>query len=245
VVSVGEAAGAWGVPTRTAALKLATLAKDGWLVHIRRGFYFVPPLEAGEHPVAEDPWILGEALFAPCYVGGWSAAEHWGLTEQLFRSTFMATAANIRRREQTLLGTTFRLVRVSRARVESVKPIWRGRHRVRVSSPERTLVDALMAPSWVGGVRHLTDMLTAYRDLPGSSVTLLSSELGKHGNGAAHKRAGFLAERTWPDAAELIAAAAGGRSSGVIRLDPDASGRGRMNRRWGLWINVGVPEVRE
>ena len=32
----------------------------------------------------EDPLVIAEKLFSPCYVGGWSAAEYWGITEQIF-----------------------------------------------------------------------------------------------------------------------------------------------------------------
>ena len=35
--------------------------------------------------VVQDPWILVPALFAPAYIGGRTAAEHWDLTEQIFR----------------------------------------------------------------------------------------------------------------------------------------------------------------
>jgi len=115
----------------------------GWVARVRRGLYYLPPLEAGTDPIAEDSWTLAHRLLAPCYIGGWSAAEHWGLTEQLFRSAFVVTAANIHSREQTVFGATFRLVRVKQERVESVGETWRGQVRVRVSNAERTLIDGL------------------------------------------------------------------------------------------------------
>jgi predicted transcriptional regulator of viral defense system len=239
-VSVDEAAEAWAEPSRVAALRLARYARGGWLVHVRRGLYYLPPLEGGPGGVAEDPWILADVLFSPCYIGGWTASEHWGLTEQLFRSTFVVTGASIRRREQIVLGAEFRLVRVPKARIESVAGIWRGRERVKVSAPERTLVDGLVDPSWMGGVRQLAEMIAAYRESVGASAARLAEELDRHGNGAAHKRAGYLAERLWPDALELHARAEAGRSTGVVRLDPSLSRRGRMNRRWGLWVNAAV-----
>jgi predicted transcriptional regulator of viral defense system len=117
--------------------------------------------------------------------------------------------------------------------------------RVRVSDPERTVVDALINPIWMGGVRHLADVLLAYKDSDGASATKLAEALRRHGNGAAHKRAGWLAEQLWPDASALLTRARVGKTSGVIKLDPAVARRGRMNRRWGLWINATVAVPRE
>lgn len=58
-----------------------------WLARVRRGAYVPVPIESPSADVAlEDPWSVAMTTFAPCYMGGWSAAEHWGLTEQIFRS---------------------------------------------------------------------------------------------------------------------------------------------------------------
>jgi len=86
-------------------------------------------------------------------------------------------------------------------------------------------------------------MLGQYRESSGSSEARLCEELHRHGNGAAHKRAGFLAERIWPSAAKLLRVAADGRSKGISRLDPAVASRGRLNRRWGLWVNVNIPRL--
>lgn len=204
------------------------------------------PLDAAPGTVAEDPWMLADTLYSPCYIGGWTAAGHWGLTEQLFRSTFVFTATHVRRREQTALGADFHLVRVSRRRVESVEPTWRGSVRVRVSSAVRTIVDALVNPTWMGGVRHAADVFLAYKESEGANPAALAEELRRHGTGAAHKRAGWLATQLWPEASALLSRARLGRTTGTIKLDPAVARRGRMNKHWGLWVNVtvGAPSER-
>jgi len=225
---------------RGAALTLARLERAGWLKRIRRGLYYLVPLEGGAGAVVEDAWVLADAAFAPCYIGGWSAAHHWGLTEQSFRSTFVATAASLRTRSQTLLGAEFKLVKVPRARVESVLSVWRGSVKVRVSSAERTIIDACDDPSWVGGIRHLGEIVRRYRDSAMDHGEALLIELKSRRSGAAFRRAGFLVERLWPEATRLIAGALAQRPAGVIRLDPATRGRGTMSRRWGLWVNAEV-----
>ena len=66
---------------------LAYLAERGWLVRIRQGLYAPIPLdtfEPGEW--REDPWTIATKIYGPSYyIGGWTACEHWNLTEQIFR----------------------------------------------------------------------------------------------------------------------------------------------------------------
>lgn len=240
VITVESATESLGVSGRGAAIALGRLTRAGWLTRIRRGLYYLTPLEGGAGTVVEDAWVLADAAFAPCYIGGWTAAQHWGLTEQSFRATFVGTAATIRTRSQTLLGAEFRLVKVPMARVESVAPVWRGAVQIRVSSAERTLVDACDDPSWVGGVRHLAEILTRYRATSSDAGAGLLAELERRRSGSAFRRAGYLVERLWPEAVGLIASALKARPTGVIRLDPAIPGRGTMSRRWGLWVNAEV-----
>jgi predicted transcriptional regulator of viral defense system len=184
--------------------------------------------------------VLAKALFSPCYIGGWTAAEHWGLTEQLFRSVFVVSAAPRRRAKETRLSTEFHIVRVGAARMKGTSLVWRGSERVAVSDRERTLVDALADPAWVGGLRHLAEIFVTYREGDGFDAKRLLARAGERGSGAAWKRLGYLAEALWPGEDGILEAARTHRSQGVIRLDPAVKDRGRMSKRWGLWINVDV-----
>src|SRR5262245_45190187 len=146
LISVPEASGVLGVSPTRATKILAGLHKQGWLRRVRRGLYLVVPLEAepGQKAIPEDSWLLAQAVFATCYIGGWSAAEHWGLTEQLFRSTLVVTAASVRGSKAELAGHEYRLFKVPSSRIGgSLVPVWRGSERVLVSTPERTLADCL------------------------------------------------------------------------------------------------------
>ena len=73
---------------------LAALAGSGWLARVRRGWYIGVPIEAsapGEW--REDPWVVATTLFSPGYIGGWSAVEHWGLTDQIFNVIYVVAGA--------------------------------------------------------------------------------------------------------------------------------------------------------
>lgn len=245
VIDVGRAADVLEISRRTAANRLAHLARKGWITRARRGLYLVLPLEAeaGSEAGIEDPWVLASELFSPCYVGGWSAAEHWGFTEQLFRETFVVSAAPVRQSAQSILGVRFRIAKVRPERLEGAIPVWRGPERVSVSDRERTIVDALRSPHWVGGVRHLAEIMTAYgrsRDFdPGALIACARAQK----TGVIYKRLGYLAECLWPEAADIVATAHNKRSKGNVKLDPAVASRGRLHKRWGLWINVQIPQT--
>jgi predicted transcriptional regulator of viral defense system len=242
VIEVKDAAKVLSVSRRAAAAQLAAWVRAGWLARVRRGVYLVLPLEAEseKQTTAEDPWVLATVLFSPGYIAGWSAAEHWGLTEQLFRSTFVATSAHIRARTAHYLGAAFELARVKPERVQQLTSVWRGATRVLVSNRERTIVDGAIDPRWLGGFRHLSDVFAAYASGHHANPGALLRELERWGNGAAAKRVGYLAEQLWPSARELVEGALALRTAGVVKLDPAIAARGRKSSRWGLWVNVSL-----
>lgn len=242
LIAFDRAAQELDLPARKAAATLGGLIRRGWLKRIRRGLYLVLPLEADARTsgIVEDPWLLAIELFSPCYVGGWSAAEHWGLTEQLFRSTFVVSAGRIRRCEQRVGGVSFHVVKVQPQRVETVKSVWRGRDRVAVSSPERTIMDALVTPAWLGGIRHLAEIVEGYRRGPSWNPDRLLEEVSHVGNGASLRRLGFLIEALDLEAPELGSAILAKQTAGVVKLDPGIRSRGRLVKRWGLWVNATI-----
>ena len=105
-VDVADAAEALDLSRKEAATLLARWARAGRLSRVRRGLYVPVPIEATSPDVPlDDPWIVASRLFSPCYIGGWSAAEHWDLTEQLFRSVLVLTTQRPRNRKPVLKGT--------------------------------------------------------------------------------------------------------------------------------------------
>src|SRR3990172_4582865 len=242
LVSLADAQRAWQTSANTAAARLTRYHRRGWLRRVRRGLYLVLPLEAEPRGAVtvEDPWILARELFAPCYIGGWSAAEHWQLTEQMFRSVFVVSSANVRGRESRLLGVEFRVARTAESRVARADSVWRGREKVLVSGRELTLADALASPAWIGGVRHLADVLAVYHDSSHWQPKKLVERLSENGSGAAFKRLGWLAEQLFPDERELIAACIEHRTAGLVAVDPAVKAPGNISKRWGLRVNVEI-----
>jgi predicted transcriptional regulator of viral defense system len=145
--TVAEASDALDVSSAEAARRLAAWASRGWLRRIRRGLYLAVPVDA-PNPLTwtEDPWYLADLVWHPCYITGWSAANHWSLTDQVFRSTVVATTARIRQVEQVLAGNSYLVHHVSDSRLGwGLRSEWRHERRCLVADPAHTVAEMLTA----------------------------------------------------------------------------------------------------
>jgi predicted transcriptional regulator of viral defense system len=243
IVTANQAASALDLTPAVAARRLAAWSRSGWLARVRRGAYVPVPIESESADIAlDDAWSVAAAMFPPCYIGGWSAAEHWGLTEQLFRSICVMTASRPRDRQPVLRKARFDLHTVSSSQFIGLKTVWRGGTRVQVSDPARTLVDMLADPALGGGIRHVAEMLaTLFRDQP-KEVAKLAGYAAKVGSGAVFKRLGFLIQRDHPDQVALIESCRAHLTAGYAKLDPSLPAD-RLATAWRVWVPAG--ELRE
>ena len=163
LVSVDAVTKALEIDRRRATKLLARWATQGWVKRLRRGLYApVPIASLGQTQVLDDPWLVVPSLFGPAYIGGWTAAEHWGLTEQIFRSVCVLTTRPVHGKEKNVQGVDFSAKRISRQAMFGMKTLWRGKVKVEVSSPSKTIIDMLDDPAIGGGIRHVSDCLNEY-----------------------------------------------------------------------------------
>jgi predicted transcriptional regulator of viral defense system len=239
-VTPSLAADALSIPGADAAKLLARWASQGWLHRLRRGSYVPVPLESETADVMpEDAWVVADAAFSPCFICGWTAAEHWGLTEQVFRTVLVATSRRPRNRQPVLGGIDFRVRTAGKEAFFGLKNVWRGRVRVQVTDPSRTIIDLMADPTLGGGLRSSTDMLRNYLDArEHRNIELLMEYAQTFGVGAVFKRLGFLLEQYAPQENEAIAACRAALTQGNACLDPALPSR-TLATAWRLWLPDG------
>lgn len=239
--TASDAAEILGVSLSRARRLVRYLADRGWLDRVRRGIYVTVPLDAHRSGRrTADPWVVAATVFAPSYIGGWSAAEHWDLTEQIFRDVLVVTATRPRERTVTLQGTTFHLRRLAGDKHFGLTRVWREARPVNVSDPTRTLIDILGDPAIGGGIRHVADIVDEYLHGEHRSDDLLMDYGDRLGNRTAFKRLGYIIETRGIDAPRLVDACLARRSHGIGKLDPSIEDRGRIVTRWGIAANAHV-----
>lgn len=237
VIRIGDVAATLDLARPEAAQRLARWVEQGWLSRVGRGAYVAASIDTlGAERVLDDPWVLVPALFAPAYVGGRTAAEHWDLTEQIFNDIVVLTAKPVRERRQERQGVVFTLKHLDEARLFGTKSVWRHQTRVPVSDVHRTIVDILDDPALGGGFQHVADCLDAYLRRADRDDAKLIDYAARLGNGAVFKRLGLLAERRLGPDAPLAEACLARLSGGYARLDP-AIASPRPVAKWRLWVS--------
>lgn len=231
------------VDADTAAKKLARWAKAGWVRRIRRGLYIGVPAHATNPATwSEDPLLVAAEVWSPCYFTGWTAAHHWALTEQVFRTTVLKTSERVRTSSVRLLDHDYIVNHVGDdALAWGLKSEWREDIRLHFADPARTVVEILDTPRLGGGIRHAAEVLVTYLDE--QDPTCLIEYGDRLGNRAVFKRLGYLTETLDLDFPSLVSACEERVSSGISALEPDGPEGGHRSMGWGLRVNVTV--VRE
>lgn len=239
LVDVGDVAETLELDRSAAAKRLARWASRGWLRRVRRGLYLAVPVDV-EHPETwtEDPLILADEVWSPCYFTGWTSAQYWHLTDQIFRTVVVKTTRRVRSSDETLLDQDYLIGHVPSSALEwGLKATWIRERRVQMADPARTVIDVLDEPELGGGIRHVSEILESFMlDRPEPGLLL---EYGDWlGNRTVFKRLGYLLETLDLGDEELRRGCRSRISTGISLLDPSGSDRGERISDWNLRANI-------
>ncbi|PCJ83287.1 MAG: hypothetical protein COA57_11655 [Flavobacteriales bacterium] len=224
----------------TANQILSRLAQKGWLQRVKQGVYSIVPLSSlTPNPAIEEVWPLAVRIFEPAYISGWSAAEHWDLTEQIFNSVALVTQKPQRKTVQNMGGIKFRVRVLKKELFFGTKALWFGSNKVEIADPSRLIIDILDLPDFGGGGRHTIDVVRAYWNSEMYDSEQLLEYAMRYKRGTVMKRLGFLAERfSAPVSQEWLENCRSHLSAGVSNLDPNSPSKGKISSRWNLRINL-------
>ena len=236
-IRVSDAIRVLGLDRQHASRLLAGWHKQGVIRRVAHGLYVpVQPSALGQKQVLEDPWVLVPELYTPGYIGGWSALEHWELTEQLFRTVCVLTHKRVSHGVTTHQGVNFFIKYVAERHLFGTKTIWLENSKIQISDPYKTLLDCIDDLDLGAGLQHVTDCLVEFTRVfnkPGDLDALLNYAI-QFKNGALFKKLGYLAE-TLEFKPTFINACRERITSGYTTLDKKAE-KNRLVTRWNLWV---------
>jgi hypothetical protein len=244
VVTPSEAAGVLGVDTAVAARRLAAWSRAGWLAAVGAAPTFRSrsslnrPMSRWRIRGPSPPRCSG-----PCYIGGWSAAEHWGLTEQIFRSLCVMTTKRPRNRKAGAAQGTLRASHRGGRTLHRPEDSLARRHARAGFGPGAHLVDMLADPA-------LAAVFAMLARCWGTSLHVSSPEAPKLADYASQARhwcslqtaSASCCSGIIPIKALLIELCRQSLSAGYAKLDP-ALPADRLVTAWRVWVPAS--ELRE
>jgi len=223
-IRVEDAARVLELDRAHAAKLLAGWHNQGVIRRVARGLYVpVQPSALQQTQVLDDPWILVPELYDPGYVGGWSALEHWELTEQLFRSVCVLTSKRTINGETSHQGVPFFVKHIPARKLVGTKTLWRKNIKIQISDLHKTILDVVDDPYLGAGLQHTVDCLREYKRLTQKQDGLdrLLQYAIEIKTGSLFKKLGFLAEKFDFDSA-FVHECASRLTTGYAYLDKNA-----------------------
>ena len=229
-----------GVERAHAGKLLAGWHQQGVVRRIARGVYIpIQPSALGQKQVLDDPWILVPELYNPAYVGGWSALEHWDLTEQLFRSVCVLTTKRTAYGDTENQGVGFFVKHISQNKFFGTRSIWRDHVKLGISDPYKTVLDIIDDPYLGAGMKHSMDSLVEFKKIYAkqNGFEKLLNYAIQINNGALFKKLGFLSEHL-SLSKKLTEACYNRITTGYAYLDKNVK-ENSLITRWRLWAPRG------
>ena len=214
-----------------------SLVGKGALVRLSRGLYLVRPFRSLLRPtVPSAPVALAAFLHdEPYFVGGLWAFAHHGFTDQQYASTLDAFVTRVRP-SRTMAGArvVFHALPlrsmehgISETTIEGVA--------IRVSDPERTLVDVLDHPRMVGGLGRAVELFAS--GLARVRIRKVAEYAARFSRTSTCQRLGLMLERAHAPASALrhLDRRVQGSLSSISMLPGRRTGH--VNRRWNVVEN--------
>lgn len=227
-----------GRTSRHAAMRrLRYAVRRGRLQLVERGLYAVVP--PGVERFTPDRFLVAAALRQDAVLAYHSALELLGLAHSVYRDVFYLTARP--RKDVRLAGGRVRALRHPKAlRARSTEAFGvetreRAGVKIRLTGPERTLVDSVLLPRYAGG---LDEVMEAARSVSSLDLDRLEHYLSLLDQRRAYAIMGFVleqaAERLFVPGA-MLDRLAKRRPTARIYLDRRQRG-GRLQARWNLIV---------
>ncbi|MFZ0034368.1 MAG: type IV toxin-antitoxin system AbiEi family antitoxin [Sedimentisphaerales bacterium] len=215
------------------------LAVKKWVLPLKRGLYAMVPLDVGvkgADAFVVHNFVVASMLTEPYYIGYWSALNHHGLTDQIPRTTFIATTKA--RHPLKVLDDEYYFVKQSNSKFFGWVETEVEDHVVHISDPEKTVADCLDHPEHCGGIEQIARAI--YFSHEEINLKRVMKYAHRMGNRTIEKRLGHVLEVTGllPEHEKLFAGFK--PSAGFPRLDPLSPKTGKYDGRWNLLINYRI-----
>lgn len=232
-----------GKDNSTVRKLLSDMTKRGVIMRIKEGLYHRIPYEHSPDQYFPNWHLTAEAMMQnkEYYIGFYSALDIHGLITQPSMTEQVVTHEQVKPKSQKVKNVRFEFITLSKNRFFGYKKFWIDDfHKVNCSDLEKTFLDCLYKPDYVGGITEMTRAL--YKCRENLQPAKFQNYLEKFNTQVVYKRLGFIIGTLGllPELQEFIA---GKISSSYVPLDPSLGKHGNYNSRWSIIDNVDFKTV--
>jgi predicted transcriptional regulator of viral defense system len=206
------------------------------LAALKNGVYVFSPLESGPQGVGVDELLIPPVFFPKqnYYVGYSTMFNYYGFTEQLFQTVYVLNT--MRTRSKIIGGISFQFLKVCEDRMYGVEIIKVKNADVRVSSKERTLIDALYFNGPLGGIDAAIDVFKRFAIEKKCDIKKLVEYAALFPNVTTRKRAGVILEELGTEDKALKPLLASIKDTSISSLT--GSRKGTLNKKWRVIVDA-------
>jgi len=231
------------VVKENAKKSMHSLIEKKWVLPLKRGLYAIVPMDVGVKGADSfimHNFVIASFLAKPYYIGYWSALNHYGFSEQIPRSTFVATTRIVK--PLNILNCTYYFVKLVGRKFFGIRKIEIEKHKVNISDPDKTIADCLDHPEHSGGIDELARAI--YFSHGELDFVRIKEYAMKMGNMTILKRLGYILDKT--DLLENYEGIFRGfrASKGYPLLDTISPKKGKYDAKWNLLVNCKISTER-
>jgi predicted transcriptional regulator of viral defense system len=224
---------------RDAGKIMSSLIRKKWVLPLKRGLYAIVPLDVGFKGADSfmlHNFVIASHLVEPYYIGYWSALNYYGFSEQIPRTTFIATTKA--RMPLNILAADYCFIKLKKKKFFAFNKIDIEGWKINIASPEKTIADCLDRPEQTGGIDEVAKAV--YFNHEEMDLRKIYGFAERMGNATILKRLGYILEATglldkYGDIFNRFSP-----SKGYPALDPVSARKGRYNSKWGLLLNFKI-----
>ncbi|MDO8603508.1 MAG: type IV toxin-antitoxin system AbiEi family antitoxin domain-containing protein [Candidatus Omnitrophota bacterium] len=199
------------------------LKKNGWLIPLRRGLYFISDISSRGF-VNISPVIIANAFNKDSYVSLDSALNHYGLFEQMLRT--VSSVTNLKSKKYVFQKNTYRYLKINKKLYFGFKTENIEGYYVKVAELEKVILDYLYFKNDTYSIDLLLEKLQKAKDR--INFRRLFTYARKFPE-AARRKLGFILDILKIDTEELRKTVG---AKGYSKLTPNSK---KFNAKWRLY----------
>jgi predicted transcriptional regulator of viral defense system len=192
---------------------------------LKRGLIF--RVERGKVAICKDPFIISSQLVFPAYISFITALYLHGKIQQTINNIFVATSR--KRKPQAIFGVEVSFATLKPDLMFGYQKEKKGESYISLATSEKAVIDILYLPRYT----RIACIPPLLRDV---DVEKLIQYTMMTGSEAVTRRLGYLLDLTGIEHDLKLS------TKTIYKLNPSINAKGKLNRKWLLYINEEVAE---